>query len=431
MPQPTMPQLDFIPEVAQITPRPPPKHPQALCPIFDAEYCANFRKSYHFGTADVRACLDTCLREDGCTGGYFFGTTKTCYMFGTVSAEDQFCGPVVVHASSTSQRFDCSQLASKAVSVIDIPAVGQTMPQPPATLHHFPFDHRTTDVVPGVDQTMCVGVTEVIGHGEVHIVRAKKNLPQDEEGDVRMLAGGVVAPSMKGRAYFAAGQCFGNDYSTVTYSSIPLLGRTFRYNIDLSGVECGCNAALYLTMMHENKDEGECGDRYCDANHICGISCDEIDIQEANKHAWYSTLHTWDDGNGVGGGYGAYRHEWNASVYGPGAKCIDTNIPFEVRISFPVLQSGLLKSMDVMLTQVGKPCPLTSSTRHYKFGQKDGMGELTESLRRGVTPVISYWGLGEDMSWMDGSGSGTGPACVERPETCGEIAKFWGFVVED
>ena len=127
--------------------------------------------------------------------------------------------------------------------------------------------------------------------------------------------------------------------------------------------------------------ETDCKDYYCDAMSVCGVRCPEIDIMEANKHAFRSTLH---DGisnqelptGGFGGGgvlsvcrqdvrcacastrfwkcfhlgkgwmgprdwssEQSRRGTWQQKApflrhtalrYGPGARCIDTNNPFQV-----------------------------------------------------------------------------------------------------
>ena len=62
-----------------------------------------------------------------------------------------------------------------------------------------------------------------------------------------------------------------------------------------------CKAAFYLVSMPQNAEKGECSnDYYCDANTVCGIDCTEIDLMEANRISWVSTVHVADDGNGEG-----------------------------------------------------------------------------------------------------------------------------------
>merc|ERR1712217_795310 len=158
-----------------------------------------------------------------------------------------------------------------------------------------------------------------------------------------------------------------------------------RYTTDMSGAGCGCNAALYLTSLHQNSQISGCSDYYCDANNVCGQSCAEIDIQEANQAAWHSTLHTKTDHSGVGGGYGGGTswngpRNWNPSQYGPGASCIDTNAPFDVAVSFPVDGQGTMQAMQIELTQKGKGCPL-----QLNLGSYAGMGELSAALAAGMT----------------------------------------------
>merc|ERR1712150_235949 len=160
----------------------------------------------------------------------------------------------------------------------------------------------------------------------------------------------------------------------------------------MGGASCGCNAALSLTSMRQNTDPSMCDDYYCDSNHVCGIACDEINIREANLYAWHSTLHTSDDPNGVGGGYGGGGPDWNGprdwghSKYGLGSSCVDTAFPFQVEVSFPVDAQGSLVAMQVQLSQNGHSCPLV-----LRLGNYTGMAKLSESLAKGMTPVLSYW----------------------------------------
>ena len=149
---------------------------------------------------------------------------------------------------------------------------------------------------------------------------------------------------------------------------MPLLGRTLSFTVDLSAVECGCNAAVYLVAMKGASRPGTCGgDYYCDANSVCGercvertptptpiptptptltltrtltltltliltlTRCVEIDLMEANKHALHATAHTPHDNGGSGAGLGGSYHTLTTAEYGPGAATIDTERQFTIR----------------------------------------------------------------------------------------------------
>jgi hypothetical protein len=79
--------------------------------------------------------------------------------------------------------------------------------------------------------------------------------------------------------------------------NLKLLDKSFSYTLDLSAAGCNCNAALYLVSMAQqrtfkSKLANCAGDpTYCDANSVCGSKCSEIDLMEANEHAFVTTLH--------------------------------------------------------------------------------------------------------------------------------------------
>jgi len=220
------------------------------------------------------------------------------------------------------------------------------------------------------------------------------------------------------------------------YVDMPLLGNTLRYTVDISGAGCGCNAAFYLTPLQQSSEVSSCFDYYCDANSVCGARCAEIDLQEANMHAWHSTMHVFDDGSGIGAGYGGGSNwnghrDWTKEEYGPHSRCIDTTKPFQVAVSFPVDGGGQLRAMTTRLTQPGSPCDLsiTVGAGGYHYGGRNGIAELSEALQTGMTPIISYWSS-SDMLWMDGPGAdGLGPCRVDEPDACGESVKFYDFSV--
>eukprot|EP00444_Apocalathium_aciculiferum_P045058 CAMPEP_0183523788 /NCGR_PEP_ID=MMETSP0371-20130417/19426_1 /TAXON_ID=268820 /ORGANISM="Peridinium aciculiferum, Strain PAER-2" /LENGTH=312 /DNA_ID=CAMNT_0025722791 /DNA_START=47 /DNA_END=985 /DNA_ORIENTATION=- len=278
-----------------------------------------------------------------------------------------------------------------------------------------------------VDQ--CPGNVNVIGRGNTTLIATKVNMPNFPAGPVDNM-NGIVMPGMWGRAYFAD-ECRNGMYDNNQYASIPLLGKKFTYNTDVSQAGCGCNAALYLVSMRQNIEVSGCDDYYCDANSICGVRCDEIDIQEANKFAWHSALHRFDDGNGLATGLGGWvrdnHFEMTPSEYGPGGQCIDTNSLFKVEVSFPANDQGRLISMDMKLSQYGKLCDISWSIDSYSGDP--GLEHLSNSLAEGMTPVISYWEAA-DMLWLDGRGNGGGP-CFRDDMDCGTAPLFSGFAIED
>lgn len=314
------------------------------------------------------------------------------------------------------------------------PAAATTPPTEPPTTP--PTEPPANPADPLLDRSHnCPGNVAFGGVGDVAMVNAKWNQPGDPAGAVSVQGATVIA-QMKGRTYFAQ-SCNANKYDNNDYLDLKLLGRTMRYTVDLSSAHCGCNAALYLTSMRQHSDESMCFDHYCDASSVCSGTCAEVDLQEANNKAWFSTIHMSGDSQGLGGGYGFNRRDWNTTTYGPGARCIDTNRAFEVAVSFPVDAQGVLRAMDVKLTQGGSPCSVFSSTiaDKYAFQGRQGKAEVSDALAAGMTPIISYWSMpGEDgMSWMDGPGPDQevpGPCQVSEMEQCGDSVAFSNFMVE-
>jgi hypothetical protein len=284
---------------------------------------------------------------------------------------------------------------------------------------------------------MCPGSVVVDGMGQVPLVNAMYNVPGKIASGAKV-ADNVVKAHMNGRTYFGK-SCVEEspEYEHKQFMALRLLGKSFRYTVDVSGAGCGCNAALYLTAMNSNKDQSECKDYYCDANEVCGVACEEIDIQEANRHAFYSTLHSKGDKDGSGIGYGAWRHDWDDTKYGPGASCIDTLKPFQVEAAFHTDQSGLLERFQVTLSQEakhgeGSVCQVSATKNEYTPSNttRKGLTELSLTMHEGMTPIISYWGDGQDLLWMDGKGNGKGP-CAKEPRHCEDTVKFYDFSVTD
>mmetsp|Transcript_29637 Transcript_29637/g.57294 ORF Transcript_29637/g.57294 Transcript_29637/m.57294 type:complete len:615 (+) Transcript_29637:2-1846(+) len=283
---------------------------------------------------------------------------------------------------------------------------------------------------PEILELACPGSIHVKGYGPVSMVPSGwgSTVTSLMKAPIEVLDGSVVVPHLDSRGYFAH-TCKAGTYANEEYLSLKLLGGTLRYSVDLSDVGCGCNAAVALTQMVHNDRPTQCNDYYCDASNVCGETCVEIDLQEANRHAWRSTLHSADDRNGLGKGYGGGGWGWNGprdwdpSQYGPDGRCIDTREAFEVAVHFPVDSEGNLTAMEVTLLQ--HQCKL-----ELKFDRYVDLPTVSDALRKGMTPVVTYWGS-EELSWLDGQGADSrGPCTSEEPASCSKVVVFRGFSVE-
>ena len=138
------------------------------------------------------------------------------------------------------------------------------------------------------------------------------------------------------------------------YGAWPLVGATLSFTVDISQAGCGCNVAAYLVSMAQSTQPGICGgDYYCDANAVCDVRCDEIDLLEANTNAIHATAHHADDGDGNGAGLGGMgvQEVMSSADYGRGGGKIDTSHPFRVSVSFYGGPQGQLTRIGVKLTQ--------------------------------------------------------------------------------
>merc|ERR1711865_1336338 len=70
-----------------------------------------------------------------------------------------------------------------------------------------------------------------------------------------------------------------------------LKNQEFAFDVELSSMPCGFNAALYFVGMNDNVGGAENGTNYCDAQAVDGTFCSEMDILEANTRAQQFTTH--------------------------------------------------------------------------------------------------------------------------------------------
>jgi len=204
---------------------------------------------------------------------------------------------------------------------------------------------------------------------------------------------------------------------------LKLVGKELNFTVDLSRVGCACNVALYLISSPGRDLDGKPypgpknSDQppyYCDANNVGGQWCPEVDIMEANNHAFAATPHKCDAP--VNGHYnycdrdGCSQNTRDASdSYGPGASyTIDTRHPFHVRTVFPE-ESGIVTGMVTTLSQDGRQVVLD----HANCGAD--LAALSDAMAAGMSLRITYWGeSAETMAWLDA------PPCGQQ--TCGASA---------
>jgi hypothetical protein len=70
-----------------------------------------------------------------------------------------------------------------------------------------------------------------------------------------------------------------------------LRGQEFTFDVELSTMACGFNAALYFIGMNDNQGGAEKGTNYCDAQAVSGTFCSELDLFEGNTVAQQYTTH--------------------------------------------------------------------------------------------------------------------------------------------
>lgn len=230
-----------------------------------------------------------------------------------------------------------------------------------------------------------------------------------------------------GRAYL--GNSPADTISPNSFYEMPLLGKRFKFNVDMSKVGCNCNGALYFTTMPaynsaQQPNPGKDGSYYCDANQVGGTYCPEMDVMEANMWAMASTAHTCNYvpphyySSCDRGGCGTNVLDAVPGAFGPG-KTIDTNRPFTLSVAFITGSNGRLSTVNNYFWQEGKTIQFNSCNADYL--QWMGM-----SLP-GITMSMSLWGTGDGgMAWLDGK-SGCHGGCNLGASS----VTFSDFILED
>ncbi|KAH7141026.1 glycosyl hydrolase family 7-domain-containing protein [Dactylonectria macrodidyma] len=207
-----------------------------------------------------------------------------------------------------------------------------------------------------------------------------------------------------------------------TYQMFTLLGNEFTFDVDVSGISCGLNGALYFVSMDEdggmakydgNQAGAKYGTGYCDAqcardvkfiNGVAnvedwepsdtdvnsgignlGTCCAEMDIWEANDISTAYTAHPCEnnaqhscEGDACGGTYSDTRYagdcdpdgcdfnpfrQGNETFYGPGSEfTVDTTKTITVVTQFVEGSSGSLASIKRFYVQDGVVVANSEST---------------------------------------------------------------------
>jgi len=226
-----------------------------------------------------------------------------------------------------------------------------------------------------------------------------------------VLPGNAIAPKLLSRTYLSD-WCRNGSYDSSWYTVLRLLGKRLQYTVDLQGAGCGCSAALSLVPMYQREELSACDDHYCDAAGTCGDKCSQIDIQDANQHAWHTMMNSMLDDESAVEGLGAEAR----GLYGVNGSCVNTSRPFQVGASFPVDSAGVLTLMEVVLTQGECSMPLRVNASTMSTAR------LSAALDAGMTPVVSYFSSGR---WSD---EGT---CAQRESReCKDLVRFSDFSLQ-
>ncbi|KAL2135486.1 hypothetical protein VTI74DRAFT_8345 [Chaetomium olivicolor] len=229
------------------------------------------------------------------------------------------------------------------------------------------------------------------------------------------------------------------------YVMVKLLNQELSFDVDLSTLPCGENAALYLSEMDAtggrnqyNTGGANYGSGYCDAQcpvqtwyngtlntNRQGSCCNEMDILEANSKANALTPHPCVGNNcdKSGCGFNPYALGYH-NYYGPGLT-LDTTKPFTMVVRFITSDgttSGTLSKITRYYVQNGKTIPFASPddsitasgcSSAASFG---GLAEMGRALGRGMVLTFSIWNDNSGfMNWLDSGNNGPCSATEGNP----------------
>ncbi|KAJ3403271.1 hypothetical protein CcCBS67573_g04045 [Chytriomyces confervae] len=188
------------------------------------------------------------------------------------------------------------------------------------------------------------------------------------------------------------------------YKQFNLNNRQIVFNVDVSGVKCGQNSALYFSSMAPNV-----GSEYCDGQG----SCMEMDIFEGNIAGTQFTTHECRSRGQVAGnqcnhdGCSAGSNTKYSDKVGPNSY-INSLKPFKITTKFYTegnSDNGALKSIVQIFEQDGKYFQTGDVNGGSCTTQWGGVPQMGVGQADGMTLILSFWE--GSMDWLDG-GFGNG-----------------------
>lgn len=208
------------------------------------------------------------------------------------------------------------------------------------------------------------------------------------------------------------------------YETFNFLGNEIAFDVDISQIPCGLNAAFYTIEMDPAgaaaPEVGAAyGSGYCDAQFLGtgDIGCAEFDIWEANRAATVYTTHACTatgqfakgsatcDSNGCG--YNAYRDSKDQKFYGNETSfTIDTSKPFTVVTQF-VASGSTLTSVVRKYIQYGRVIESAGALDGNRCTNSQySLAQMGKSLSLGHVLAFSLWDSASGLDWLDGGNNG-------------------------
>jgi len=201
-----------------------------------------------------------------------------------------------------------------------------------------------------------------------------------------------------------------------------LIGKTIKYNVDVSGLDCRCMAGVYLTGMP--KFDSSCPWGYCDAasGHGCASNCQEMDLLQANSR--FALVNVQASKNAKADGWSKQcRISPNYRSYGVG-KSIDGSRQYRIATTFRNdTAPDVISQVETMWSSGGQQqCQVQSSTREdLQCNATTALKDISEQMSRsGMALAV----LNSATPWVDDNQA---EACRSSGKTC----NLGGFSISD